>query len=170
MNIPLSDAFAGYPEDARVWIFQTVMPWNADQETILQEAITGFLASFKAHRMPVRASVQFFSRHFIVLAADEHVTPVSGCAGDALHHMIQNLGHKTGLDFFNRLVIPVLEKGGDLRFMTKRELQESVRTGSLPVDVRILDHSVRQLRDWRSAWIRSYKDSWLMPRDVVAPD
>ncbi len=170
MNIPSSDAFAGYPDDARVWIFQTVMPWNADQETILQEAITGFLATFKAHRMPVRAAVQFFSRHFIVLAADEHVTPVSGCAGDALHHMIQNLGQKTGLDFFNRLVIPVLEISGDMRFMTKRDLREAVRAGSLPDDIRILDHSVRLLGDWRSAWVKPYKDSWLMPKDLVAPD
>lgn len=125
--------------------------------------LDAFLGQWKAHQQPVRASGAMVMSHFLIIIADERVAEVSGCAGDKLHELVRKLGDILGVDLFDRLHIPVL-MDGTLEFLRQKALREYMENRQAENDPLIFDHTVRDLGQWRHAWVKPLSASWLARR------
>src|SRR5690606_34545497 len=86
--------FKSLPPESRVWIFGTCQPvLGADAERLF-EAAEGFVHCWLAHGQPVIGSFDWRYDHFLLIAADEHATGVSGCSIDALFRTLKDVEHE----------------------------------------------------------------------------
>ena len=155
-----SGSFASLSPDSRVWIFQTMEALTDSEMSYALESMRDFLYGWKAHQAPLKADCDLLLSHFLVVAADESFNPVSGCAGDALHRKVQQLGEELGKDFFDRLNYPILHQGA-LAFFTRSSLKKALEDGSLIIEDLFLDNSVGHLGAWRTRWCIPLSESWL---------
>lgn len=155
--------FPVYPDDSRIWIFQSVQPWEGTRQAEALRLLEAFLGQWKAHQQPVRASGALLMSHFLVIVADERVAGVSGCAGDKLHELVRRLGDVLGVDLFERLHIPVLVDD-TVEFVRQKVLRDSAASNLAEGDPLIFDHTVGDLGQWRRAWVRPLSESWLARR------
>jgi hypothetical protein len=163
-------AFPGYPDESRIWIFQTLEPLTDTQLSDLTSAFGTFLGQWRAHQQPVRASAALLMSHFLVIVADERSAAVSGCAGDALHQAVHGVGSLLDRDFFDRLPVPVWMENR-LKFLSRTEITLGLEEGQFGSDLLVFDHTVQNqnLGAWRREWVRPLSDTWLAPRGSAIP-
>ncbi len=152
--------FPEMSDGSRIWIFQSVEPFNLSDLALLDQIIRPFLAQWKAHQKQVNARAEILLNHFLIIVADESQIQVSGCAGDALHHIIQELAIRMGKDLLDRLLLPVL-MGDGLVFYTRRSLMKKMEEGNLAASTLLLDPTVRTLGEWKEHWMVPLKNSWV---------
>jgi len=158
-------AFPGFPDESRIWLFQTLEPLTDRQLADVESALGTFLGQWRAHQQPVRASAALILSHFLIIVADERLTVVSGCAGDALHQAVQGLGAQLNRDFFDRLHVPVWMEDR-LQFLSRKAIAKGLEEGHLRPDLTVFDHTVQNghLGAWRQDWVRPLSDTWLARR------
>lgn len=154
------NSFSHCPEGSRVWIFQSTEPLSEVEISKAREFLEKFLAGWKAHQMPLLSYGEVFMSHFLVIVVDETLTSVSGCAGDALHRAVRELGGILQKDLFDRLHYPVIHDGR-LSFHSRNELRSAVEHNLLTGDDLLIDHTVGDLKSWRNSWMVPLMDSWL---------
>src|SRR5690606_25831190 len=84
-----SVAFSALPDEARLWIFASPDPITGSTAEKLIERVDGFLEEWHAHGHPVVGSRDWRHDHFVLVAADEAATGVSGCSTDALFRIFK---------------------------------------------------------------------------------
>ncbi len=150
MTFPLPPLpFAHLPGEARVWIYQTghglepLLP-------ALEAHLTPFVQNWQSHGAPVQGGWALYAGAFVMVAALEPGSGVSGCSTDGLVRVMQALSAQTGYDFFNRTDCGLFSAAG-LTFVPLAE----VRQGKLPASPEALwlaDLTVTHLHQIRAAW------------------
>lgn len=152
--------FTNMPDHSRIWIFQSVEALTPDKYVETLPGLLAFIGKWTSHGAPVRGLAGVVAGHFLIFTADEREVSVGGCSGDALYQAVQAYGTHTGLNWMERLQIPVWMEG-QVRFRTRGQILEAIGSGDLPEDVQIFDHTVRNLGEWRQRWLAPVADSWM---------
>ncbi|HEX5171068.1 MAG TPA: hypothetical protein VFW11_17955 [Cyclobacteriaceae bacterium] len=155
--------FSKLPDHARVWIYQSNKFIEPAQRLILERELLAFTSTWAAHGKSLEASFSILEDHFVVLAVDENQNGASGCSIDLSTHTIKHLEELTGIDFFDRGLIP-FEINGQVTQIRIQELKEKFNSGELSEDsvtFNILADTIDSLRHmWRipasKSWIKRY--------------
>ena len=81
-------AFDRLPDDARLWVFAASRDLTTDEAGALLGHVDGFLERWAAHGTPVVGARELRHGRFLLVAADERATGVSGCSIDSLFHSL----------------------------------------------------------------------------------
>ena len=158
-HIPLPPLpFSGFPDSAKVWIYQTGRSLEA-VNPILSAALDPFVSTWKSHGADVRGAWALYAGAFVLVVADEHQSGVSGCSTDGLVRVMQQLSLQTGQDFFNRTACGLFGPDG-LGFLPL----SSVKKGELPTtaeDLFYADLTPATLADLRTGWPVPLLKSWI---------
>lgn len=152
-----------FSPQSRVWIYAADRSLSSDQSALAQQRMEAFVHSWTAHGAPVKGiGIVLFNR-FLVLVADESITPVSGCSTDSSVRMMQQLQQELGVDLFNRTLLSFYQ-GDDILTLPLSELPMALTNKAINADTYFFDHTVSTKEDLLKDWLKPVKRSWLIHR------
>jgi hypothetical protein len=149
--------FSELPSSARLWIFpaeRTLMP---DEEETFLARIDAFLDGWTTHGVPLTCARDWRYSRFLLVGVDE---AASGCAIDAMTHVLKDVGRDLGVSFLDRA--PILYKKGDgVRRSSRAEFKAMVEAGEVDLDTVVFDNSISRLFQLEAGdWQKPAGASW----------
>ena len=154
--------FDRMPDDARLWVFaapRALLPGEADA---LLARVDGFLERWAAHGAPVLGARDLRDGRFLLMAADERATGVSGCSIDSLFHALAEVEAGLGIDL-RRTAQRVFWRAadGEVRSAERAEFRRLAQAGEVGDDTIVFDHTVPTVGDLRAGrWETRFRDAW----------
>lgn len=158
MNRP----FAEMPDQARLWIFASPRPLEEREEAWLRARVRDFVDGWTAHGAPVAGAFDLLHDRFLLVAADEEATGVSGCSIDALTRTLKGAERELGLSLLDASSRVWYRDGaGDVRAVPRAEFREAVRSGEVGAETPVFDNTAATVgAARRGGWERPMRDSW----------
>ena len=97
------------PETARVWIYQANRTLDPSEMQAVVLECQNFVKDWAAHAQALAAQIIQKHNRFVVFIVDENVANVTGCSIDKSVNLMQQIGAKMNIDFFDRMQITYLE-------------------------------------------------------------
>ncbi|MBW3631005.1 MAG: hypothetical protein KY464_17160 [Gemmatimonadetes bacterium] len=155
-------SFSEMPDEARLWVFAAPAPLDETEEAWLRSHVEAFVDEWTAHGAPVAGAYDLRSDRFLLVAADEAATGVSGCSIDALTRTLKQAERELGISLLDAASrVWYREPSGEVRAAPRGEFRERVRTGEISGDTPVFDNTaptVGAVR--RGQWERPMRDSW----------
>ncbi len=152
--------FEQMPDHARVWVYQSVKPFDAPTQAALTEALEQFTRGWDSHGIPLRASFRLLHGHFIVLAVDETAKDASGCSIDKSVHFVQGLEQRFGLNLFDRSQQAFLVED-QVKFVEVKNLKAQVQAGAITPETPTFNTLVATVGQLQSEWLVPAAKGWL---------
>ncbi len=146
--------------EARVWIYQANRELSQEETAVLTESLKAALEEWEAHGKTLTASGKIFYNRFVVIAVDESQELPSGCSIDKSVHWLQELGHRLGVDFFDRS--PAwLDEDGKVRTVELSRVRDAIAREEITPSTVVFDHLVATKAQWMSRWKVPASQSWM---------
>lgn len=153
--------FAQMPDDARVWIFATARPLGEAEARHLLDRVDQHLAGWLAHGRTVVGARDWRHDRFLLVAADERASGVSGCSVDSLFHTLGELERELGVTLRDASPVWFRDADGEVRALARPDFRARVREGVVDGDTPVFDHTVASVGDLRRGrWERPLRESW----------
>ncbi len=147
------------PDTARIWLYTASRPLTDDDIRTADEALRAFAEGWAAHGAPVHGYAGVRERAFLLFAADEARTAVSGCSIDSSVAAVRELGARLDVDFFQRLNLALRTDGGP-RLLHRDKLAAAAENGTIGPQTPTYDPMVQTLGQWRTAWVKPLRATW----------
>ena len=149
------------PDDARVWIFGADRPLDPPQREALLRGADAFLEGWHAHRQPVIGARDLPHDQFLVIAADERASGVSGCSIDSLFRTLKELEGELGVTLLDGSRVWFVGREGEIRTATRAEFRALAEAGEVDGSTRVFDNTVATVGALRGGhWERPMAESW----------
>lgn len=149
--------FDQLPPTARVWIYQADKKFTDEQKRILSGNLRAFTEGWQVHGEPIDASFDLRFDRFVVLAAND---PTSGCSIDHSVRTLKEIGHTTGLDFFDRSLV-AFQKGDDVTVVPLAALKHAYETSAWDAGTLTFNNLVDTKGALENSWRVPAGSSWL---------
>jgi hypothetical protein len=154
--------FDRMPDDARLWVFAAPRPLQPAEADALLARVDGFLERWAAHGAPVLGARELRDGRFLLVAADERATGVSGCSIDTLFHALAEVEAALGTDL-RRTAQRVFWRaaGGEVRSAERAEFRRLAQAGEVGDDTPVFDNTVATVGELRAGrWETRFRDAW----------
>lgn len=131
---------------------------NTVQASELKSIMDEFVGGWKAHGARLAASYRLIADQFLIIAVDESQQQATGCSIDKSVHLLQEFGNKENLDFFNRMLVHVMEKGTFTSYSTS-ELKDAIAQGVIGPNTQVMNTTATTLAESGMGTI-DLADSW----------
>ena len=157
--------FNDIPDHARVWIYQANRPLNSHEVQQIRQWGQPFIEKWAAHGQGLRASLEIFHDHFLVIALDEQHHAASGCSIDSSVGFIRALQEafdETGqpVDFFDRTLIALYPQQS-VTLLPLAQVKKQLTEGTLSPDTLTFNNLIENKADLQHRWLIRLRDSWL---------
>ena len=151
MENSTKDLFSQFPDQSKIWLYQSDRALNSEEVLELENELTTFVSGWAAHGSKLWASAKVLNPYFAIVAVDDSLVPPSGCSVDASVHKMKDLGLKMGINFFDRMKITIQEDGElkQIHFSNLDSYQEAL----------IFDPLVTSLGELRAEWPKPIEKS-----------
>lgn len=146
--------FKDFPDDSRVWLYQTNRPLAEDEMKLINNKMNSFIKEWAAHGNQLWGNATVLNPYFVLIAVNDKLTPPSGCSIDASVHKLKEIGQLLNIDFFTRMKV-TYQKDDTLKQIDFNELTNIANTD----DILILDPLIHTLGELRNEWPRKLSDS-----------
>jgi hypothetical protein len=154
---------AGFPDNARVWVYQSSRAFIEKEEKEVNEQLHHFYANWQTHGSPVKGWAGLLFRQFVVVIADERDEAVSGCSTDSSVRVIKSLERQYDVNFFDRMMITFLVKG-KAEMLPFTQVQYAIDKGYINQDTMLFNNVVTDKKGLFEQWLVPLKESWLAGR------
>lgn len=155
-------AFSEMPDDARLWVFAAPTRLDERQQETLRSQVEAFVEGWVAHGAPVAGAYDLREDQFLMIAADERATGVSGCSIDALTRALKGAEAQLGvslLDAASRVWYRDEERR--VQAVPRAEFRERVQTGAIGDETPVFDNTAATVGAARAGgWERPMRESW----------
>lgn len=149
------------PDDSRLWVFAASRPLTPDEAASLLARVDEFLGGWHAHGRPVVGARELRLDQFLLVAADERATGVSGCSIDSLYRVLKEAERELGVGLLDASLVHYRDGDGVVRAASRPDFRELVRDGAVDEDTPVFDNTVRTLAELREdAWEKPMRSSW----------
>jgi len=154
--------FDRMPDDARLWVFAAPHPLTDAEAAILLDRADTFLERWAAHGAPVLGARDFRDGRFLLVAADERATGVSGCSIDSLQHALAEAEGALGTDLRRAGSLVFWRNAeGQVRSAERSEFRRLAQAGEVSDDTLVFDNTVATVGDLRTGrWETRLRDAW----------
>ena len=146
---------------SRVWIYQSSKLLTPEQVNLALQRMSDFVHTWTAHGAQVKGVARVLFQRFLLLAADESMTQVSGCSTDSSVRMMQNLQQELGVDLFNRTQLAFYQ-GGEIITISLSELQAAIDQQLIEPETLFFNNVVGIKESFLENWLQPSKNSWLV--------
>lgn len=153
-------AFSDMPDHARLFIHGTSRVLDAAEAARLLDEVDAFLDEWAAHGEPVSGARDFRDGRFLLIAADEEVTRLSGCSIDSLVRAMKAIEAGLGLSLLDSS--PVYYRGAaGVERVTREEFGRRVEAGQIAPETIVFDNTVSDVGTLRrGGWEKPFHASW----------
>ncbi|HEU4559910.1 MAG TPA: hypothetical protein VFS20_18825 [Longimicrobium sp.] len=154
--------FDQMPDDARVWVFAAPRPLAPADAGMLLERVDGFLARWAAHGAPVVGARDFRHGRFLLIAADERATGVSGCSIDSLFHALADVERDLGSDLRRTSsFVFYRDAAGEVHAAERPEFRRIAAAGEIGEETPVFDNTIATVGDLHAGrWETRIRDAW----------
>ncbi|MDB4948975.1 MAG: hypothetical protein JWM27_1624 [Gemmatimonadetes bacterium] len=158
--MPATD-FDRLPDDARAWVFAASRPLADAEAAALLGRVDEFLARWAAHGHPVVGARDLRHGRFLLVAADERATGVSGCSIDSLFDQLRALQDELDVALLDPGPVWFRDAGGEIRGLPRPEFRALARDGGVTADTIVFDNTVGTVGDVRHGrWETALRNAW----------
>lgn len=158
--MPRTD-FDRIPDDARVWVFGASRDLSAPEQETLLGRVDAFIDRWAAHGAPVVGGRDLRHGRFLVVAADERATGVSGCSIDSLFHALAETEREMGITFRDGSLVFFRDADGAVRALPRPDFRALAQRGEVGEDTPVFDNTVGTAGDLRGGrWETRFGDAW----------
>lgn len=152
--------FSSLPDAARLWIFAAAAPVSEDAALELLQRVDAFLEQWNAHGHPVVGGRDWRHGRFLLVAADEEATGVSGCSTDTLFRVVKEAERDLGVSLLDSSRVWFRE-GDEIRSETRGEFRDRVKRGAAGGETIVFDNTAATVGDVRAGrWERPMREAW----------
>lgn len=119
---------------------------SAAQTKELRGIMDEFVGGWKAHGAQLAAAYRIIADQFLIIAVDESQQQATGCSIDKSVHLLQEFGAKHHLDFFNRMLVHVMDSGTFTSYSTS-ELKTAIAEGNIGPKTQIMNTTAATLHE-----------------------
>lgn len=148
------------PNHSRVWIYQADRKLSADEQNIVLSNGKVFTSTWAAHGNELIAELNVALDYFIIIGLDEEVEAASGCSIDKSMRFVLDMQKELGINFTNRL-ISAIYIDQEVRLFSYDEVKNGLQNGIITPHTLVFDHTVQNLNDLKTSWLKPLKDTWL---------
>lgn len=157
------DNFSQMPDSSRVWIYTAQRALTNDEEADIYNQLQSFTQHWKAHGTKLDARFSILYQRFIVFVVNEENQNATGCSIDTSVHEMKKISQKTGIDFFNRLLV-LYRDGHEVKCVSTLTFKQMAATGEVNEQTYVFDTTLQTLIDLRlrfevpaeQAWTRKF--------------
>ena len=153
MDTSNKDLFTQFPDQSKVWLYQSNRALNPTEIKELEQELLSFVEGWAAHGNELWAAAKVLNPYFSVLAVNDSLVPPSGCSVDASVHRMKEIGQEMGINFFDRMTVTIQE-GDEIKQIHFSELENHN-------EALIFDPLINSLGELRAEWPRPIKKSSL---------
>jgi hypothetical protein len=154
-------AFPSLPDEARVWVFASPVPLSAGAATEVLRRVDDFLSEWHAHGHAVAGSRELLHDRFLLIAADEEATGVSGCSIDSLFRVLKQVEMELGISMLDSSLVFYRDASGLVEAVDRAEFRKRVGGGDVTENTLVFDNTIRTIRDIRNGgWEKPMAESW----------
>lgn len=153
--------FEQLPDDARLWVFAAARPLAEDERQRLAEYVDGFLARWAAHGAPVVGGREVRHDRFLLVAADERATGVSGCSIDSLFRSLGDLEREIGVGLRDASLVFFRDDAGAIQAEPRPLFRQRALSGGVGPETCVFDNTVGTVGDVRGGrWETELQHAW----------
>ncbi|MEX1192390.1 MAG: hypothetical protein WEA99_10485 [Brumimicrobium sp.] len=141
------EIFTGFPDDSRVWLYQTNRPLTNNETEIISKSLEEFIQEWAAHGNKLWGDAAVINPYFVAIAVNDKLTPPSGCSIDASVKKMKELGELVEVDFFTRMKIAIDTESG-IQQIDFNELKDREDIDA----IKIYDPLMSSLGEIRNNW------------------
>jgi sugar phosphate isomerase/epimerase len=145
--------FDTLPDNARVWVYPISRTLNDQEADQLEAMLESFVQKWLSHQREVHGSGLVLENRFVVLAADESMTDVSGCSIDSSVRFIREVEQAFGVSCFDRSHIYFQGKSGGIDSLDFREIKTAWDKGLLDEHSYVFNLQAAHVEDIRTKWM-----------------
>lgn len=136
------DVFPDYPDEARLWAYVADRPLTANEQTMLQEKLDRFFASWQSHGRPVKGQAQLVDERLLLVGAFVPGGDISGCGIDASVNVLEEVGSDLDIAWLSPLHVFYRSASGEIEAASRSEFRQLAEEGRVTTDTRVFDVSV----------------------------
>jgi len=126
----------------------------------LLERIDRFIDDWHAHGRAVVGGRDLRYNQFLLIAADEKATGVTGCSTDSLFRTIKEAERELGITLLDSARVWYRD-GEEVRSTARPEFRDRVKRGEVTADTIVFDNTAPTVGAVRSGrWERPMRESW----------
>ena len=148
------------PSTAKVWVYQSVRPFNEQEISIITSEMNEFLSSWQSHGSDLKGYFEVVQGQFIFLAVDESIHSATGCSIDSSVATIKKIEQLLGLNLTDKGVI-CYEHNGIIKSSHFTQVKSLIEKEEITPDTTFFDASVTNFEAFQTRWKVAAKDSWL---------
>lgn len=161
MNLDFKYLLDGnFHPDSRVWVYQSSRLFSLGEALEIEEMLKNFTENWLSHGAPVKGAGYLFFGQFIILAADEQATGVSGCSTDSSVRLIKEIEQRFGVNMFDRTTLAFVVKD-KIQLLPLSQLQYAIDNGFITAETLYFNNLVQTQEELEKKWIVPVKESWL---------
>ena len=148
-----------YPENSRVWIYQSNRELNAAEVFRAEHVLHEFTADWTAHNHLLKSKAHIHYNRFFILTVDESQAAATGCSIDKSVTLIKSLEHEFHINLFDRFNIAYRGTEGIVS-VSRNDFEDLIKEGAVNADTIVFNNLVNNLKDFATKWEVPYKNSW----------
>jgi hypothetical protein len=154
--------FSEMPDDARLWIFAAPRPFAPAEAEWLRGHVESFVGEWVAHGAPVAGAYDLRDDRFLLVAADERATGVSGCSIDALTRTLKQAEREIGVSLLDAASqVWYRDETGEIRAVPRADFRQRVSAREVTDATPVFDNTAATVGAVRNgAWERPMRESW----------
>jgi hypothetical protein len=145
---------------SRVWVYQSNRLFSLSEALTIEDRLNEFVAAWNSHGDPVKGFGTLFFGQFVILAADESATGVSGCSTDSSVRLIKEFEKSFSVNLFDRHLLAFVIKDR-IQMLPLNQLNYAVENGFINADTLYFNNTVLTLEELQTKWLIPVKESWL---------
>lgn len=149
-----------FHESSRVWVYQSNRLFHVSEALTIEDKLNAFVASWNSHGDPVKGFATLFFGQFVILAADESATGVSGCSTDSSVRLIKEFEKIFDVNLFDRQLLAFVIKD-KIQMLPLNLLSYAAENAFIDGDTLYFNNTVLTIGELRSKWLIPIKQSWL---------
>lgn len=150
---------ADFPENSRVWIYQSNRPFQAKEKIEIKEQLEHFYLQWNVHGADIKGWAGILFDHFIVFIADDSNIAISGCSIDSSVKVLKSIERQYNVQLFDRMTITLLVKDS-IQMLPFSQLQYALEKEYITGDTLIFNNLIDKLIHLQTDWLLPLKDSW----------
>lgn len=154
-------SFEEIPDHARLWVVAASDALPDAHADALLTRVDEFLDGWHAHGHPVVGARDWRHDRFLLIAADEEATGVSGCSIDSLFRVLRETERDLSVTLLDSSRVWFRDANGEIRSTPRSVFRQLVQQGEVTQDTVVFDNTVSSVGALRSGgWEKPLRESW----------
>lgn len=149
------------PDSARAWIISLLRPVTEPERRDVREKLGALGQEWQSHGAEVTGGAELVYDRFIVVAADEAKTAVSGCSIDGMNRRVDQIAGDLSLPVGDHAFVYFRLNGGEITAVPREGFAELIAGEKVTSETIVFDNTVQTLGSVRRGnWEIPLRDSW----------